>query len=203
VALADLLWACPECGEDRGLRPADGTCHACGTRFVRATGSTIRAIAPDGTVTARPAREWLDRLPDPASLLGTDPDAGDGPVRSADVDIRTVVRDEVVRGEAGYLNQVEVFGEPEPGSLTLDRDRLVVTREGGTAEAWPLEELTAVQASSSSLQLKRRGRPLAAYRFHDDSVYLWEQLLHAALRDFYGRTGRGSIVEFQPRISTR
>ncbi len=206
MALPDLLWACPECGEDRGLWNDSHTCSACGTRFVRGDGASIRAVHPDGTETARPAREWADLLRDPAELLHRDSGEADdtsAPVRSAEVTVRAVDSEVPVYGEAGYLNRVEVFGEPRPARLSLERDRLVVHGEGEAPDPWPLETLTAVQASSSSLQVKTRGRPLVAFRFQEDSVYLWEQLLHAALRDFYGRTGRGEIVEFQPRISSR
>lgn len=221
MALPDLLWACPACGEDRGLDD-DGVCAACDTRFARGRGSTIVATAPDGTTTVRSARKWLDRLPDPASLVGCGGagdagptgDAGDvgdaggkaapeAVVRSAAAAVRPVTAEQAVFGETGYLNRVEVFGDPVPGRLTLTCDALRVAREGEGEEVWPLEALTAVQASSSSLQLKRRGAPLVAFRFENDSVYLWEQLLHAALRDFYGRTGRGEILEFQPRIVAR
>ncbi|MFW6330262.1 MAG: hypothetical protein ACOC3J_00920 [Gemmatimonadota bacterium] len=207
MAVADLLWACPVCGRDRGLtRDDEARCTACGTRFQRVEGARIRAVAPDGTETRRLAREWVDRLPAPATLVQG---ARDGPVRAARVTARPVTSEARVFGEHGYLNLVEVFGDELAGELRLHRDRLIVALEPNSgapasiAGDWPLQELTAVQASSSSLQVKRRQVPLVAFRFLDDSVYLWEQLLRAALRDFYGRTGRGVIREFQPRIVTR
>lgn len=206
MPLYDLLWACPACGEDRGLLDDDETCSACGTRFLRETGAAIRSIAPDGSVSLRTPAEWADMLPAPASLLG------DHPVRTARVMIQPVTGEAAVAGRIGFLNRIEVFGKETPGTLTLLADGLVVT-EGGEAppEAggepgagrWGLETLTAVQTSSKSLQLNRRGAPLVSLRFLDDSVYLWERLIRAALRDFYGRTGRGEILEFQPRIVAR
>lgn len=113
-----------------------------------------------------------------------------------------VVDGETVHGEnGGYLNRFEIWGEPSPGRLEVWPERLILTLEGpGGAEVWPLESLTAVQASSHTLQLNRRGVPLASFAFLDDSIFLWEELLHAVLRAFYTRTGRGRIVEFQPRI---
>lgn len=201
MALADFFWACPSCGTDRGL-DREGRCRHCGTRFERGNGATIRAVGADGAVQARSAAEWLDGLPEPASLLG----GADrqGPVRTARVGIKPVVDDRRVFGERGYLNRVEVFGDEARGTLELYRDRLRVQGSGkGKGEEWPFESLTAVQASSGALQLKRRGLPLVSFRFLDDAVYLWEQLVRAALRDFYGRTGRGTIREFQPRIVTR
>ena len=208
MAIADLLWACPACGTDRGISPDDGVCMACGTRFDRGRKATIRATRPDGTTEVGSAAEWLRRLPDPSSLLEHEP------IRTAHVLIRSATGERRVFGESGYLNRAEIFGKGAPGRLRLEIDRLMVTREpaasgqagNGAAygeEVWPLEQLTAVQASSSSLQLKRRDHPLEAFRFLDDAVYLWEQLLRAALRDFYRRTGRGDIVEFQPRVAVR
>lgn len=207
MPIADLLWGCPLCGEDRGLTDDPPICRACGTRFLAGPNATIMAVAPDGAETARSAPDWLERLPDPASLLDNDP------VRTAHVTIRAATDEKKVFGAGGYLNRVEVFGEPSPGTLRLERDRLIIARDGvgedPTAkkgeepEVWPLDTLTAVQTSSKSLQVKRRDRPLLAFRFHDDAVFLWERLLRVALRDFYGRTGRGEIREFQPRIVTR
>ncbi len=197
MALSDLLWACPVCGEDRALGAGEGTCGACGTRFGRGPGALIRAVASDGAVTEGSARDWLERLPDPASFLVHDP------VRTAHVAIRAASATAPVHGAGGYLNRVEVFDDPVPGVLRLHGDRLEVEREGESPVSWPLDSLTAVQASSGTLQLKRRDAPLIAFRFHDDAVYLWEELLRAALRDFYGRTGRGVIQEFQPRIVAR
>lgn len=212
MPISDLLWGCPACGEDRGLnrglRDDPPVCSACGTRFLTGPNATIRAVAPDGSETTRSAPDWLERLPEPSSLLDNHP------VRIARVSIRIAADEKKIFGAGGYLNRVEVFGEESDGILRLERDRLLVTREGEgegegeeqepvEPEVWPLETITAVQTSSKSLQLKRRNRPLVAFRFLDDAVFFWERLLRAALRDLYGRTGRGEIREFQPRIETR
>ena len=141
-------------------------------------------------------------LPDPETLVAQ-ADTADQEIRSADVRVSRVTGFDTVRDAERYLNRIELWGEEAPASLELRRDRLVLVPEEGEPVAWPLESLTAVQASSSSLQLNRRDEPLVSLRFSDDSVYLWEELLHAALRDFYRRTGRGEILEFQPRIVTR
>ena len=208
MAISDLLWACPTCGEDRGLQNPDCLCSACGTRFLRGPAATIRAVDPGGVETTRSAAEWIERLPGLETLLDADP------IRAANVRIRAVTGDKAVYGEAGYLNRAELFGDPEPGLLTLRKDRLVVARGGSgeepgnepgeaSPEEWPLEALTAVQASSSSLQVKRAGKALVSFRFPDDAIYLWENLLREAVRVFYRESGRGEILEFQPRIVTR
>lgn len=203
MALPDLLWACPECGEDRGLSPdrPGARCRKCGTRFRRAEGASIRADRPDGSTVVKRPREWVDRLPDPADMIQQGSD--DRPLRTARVTARRVTGTETVYGRDGYLNRIELWGDEEPGTLELWPEGLVYTaeEEGGPAR-WPLNAIVAVQASSNSLQINRRDEPLVAFRFTDDSIMLWEDLLRAALRDFYGRTGRGEILEFQPRILT-
>ena len=140
-------------------------------------------------------------LPDPETIVAQG-DTANHVIRSADVQVSRVTGFDTVRDADGYLNRIELWGEEAPASLELRKDRLVLAPEEGGPVTWPLESLTAVQASSSSLQLNRRGEPLVSFRFTDDSIFLWEHLLHAALRDFYRRTGRGEILEFQPRIVT-
>ncbi len=202
MAIPDFLWACPECGEDRGLiRDRTGfRCRTCATRFRRVQGASIRAERPDGSSVIRRPREWLARLPEPADLLRERAD--DQPLRSARVTTRWVTGTDTVRGREGYLNRIELWGDEEQGTLEIRPDSLVYAPDGETPIRWPLQSIVAVQASSSSLQINRSDEPLVAFRFTDDSIRLWEELLHAALRDFYGRTGRGEIVEFQPRITT-
>lgn len=203
MPLTDLLWACPRCGTDRGLRPAgrhDFACASCGTRYRRDRAARIRATDPDGQVVVRDAGEWVDRLPDVDALVER---AGEGVVRSARVEARHATETDVVRDGSDYLNRVEVFGPVEAGRLALDRDALSLASDRGPETRWGLERLTAVQASSTTLQVKVRQTPLVSFRFLDDSVFLWDLLLQAALRRFYHRTGRGGIVEFQPRIETR
>lgn len=221
MALPDLLWACPECGEDRGLEPdrPGYRCTGCETRFVRDRGASIRAERPDGTHEVAAPETWLERLPDPASLLerrrdGTD--APGGPVRAARVSRSHVTGARAVHGAHGYLNRIELWGDEVRGTLALHPDRLVFRPQEGQegagspqgrgedapGAAWPLDAVTAVQASSASLQINTRDAPLASFRFHDDSVFLWERLVQAALRARYRRAGRGEILEFQPRIAT-
>ncbi len=204
MPISELLWACPVCGQDRGLEPGrDGSrCRACQTLFRRGKGAAIRALAPDGTETVHPPNVWLDQLPAPETIVA-EHDSTNGPIRVAKVLIARVTGSDTVHGETGYLNRIEIWGEEQPGTLELGADALVFGfQEPEEPERWPLETLTAVQASSHTIQLRRRGLPLVSFRFLDDSVFLWEELLHEVLQVFYRRTGRGRIVEFQPRIVT-
>jgi hypothetical protein len=203
MSIPSLLWACPACGTDRGLEASRGgaMCRACGTRFRRDRGASLRAVHVDGRTETRSAADWLDLLPEPRTVIR---EAGQGqPVRSSRVLISEVTGEVAVRADGAYLNRIERWGEPWPGRLEMWHDRLVVARDAGLRSAWPLDTLTAVQTSSKDLQLNRQDGPLTSFRFTDDSSYFWERLLHALLRDFYGRTGRGEIAEFQPRIATR
>lgn len=203
MAIPDLLWACPACGLDRGLEPERKgyRCSRCGTVFRRGRGAAIRADAPDGSRTVLRPADWLARLPEPQAFVQQRLGEGNE-IRAARASMRRGVGFERVFGEHGYLNRVEVWGEPTAGRLELWAGRLVWSPDQGDSEAWPLDSLTAVQASSRAIQLNRARAPLVEARFDDDSIFLWERLLHAALREFYGRTGRGEIVEFQPRIVT-
>lgn len=201
MALPDLLWACPACGTDRGLQPVGSAfvCAACRTCFRRDRAARIRATRPDGERIVLEASEWVDRLPDVETLV----EGGEGPIRTARVLARLMTKTDVVREGKTYLNRIEVLGDPEPAAVALSHDSLSLRRDGRPPTDWPLDRLAAVQASSSTLQVKVRGEPLLSLRFLDDSIFLWELLLQTVLRRFYERTGRGAIAEFQPRIVVR
>ena len=237
MALTDLLWACPVCGRDRGLQ-ADGrrafACDGCHTTFRRDRDARIRATRADGSTEVASAAAWVDRLPALDSLMPRPEEAaaaaGAGEagatVRTARVRSRQATKTDVVRGDSGYLNRIEIFDRDAPGRLELTTDALVyrpgaagsegpdgshgsdpaVGPDAGenveAARTWGLGQLTAVQASSRTLQIKVRDRPLVSFRFEDDSVFLWELLLQEVLRRYYRRAGRGEIAEFQPRIVT-
>jgi hypothetical protein len=101
-----------------------------------------------------------------------------------------------------FLGCVERFGPREPGSLRLDDQRLQFDRPGRPPYVWRLEVITAVQPSSTALQIKAKGQPVAAFRFVESSVRVWEAWIQEAVRRRYRSLGRGEITEFQPRIRT-
>ena len=109
----------------------------------------------------------------------------------------------LVRHRGCFVGRVERLGSPRPGTLRLTCDALEFAPASGPVRRWPLAEISAVQASSGTLQVKPRRQPLAAFRFPEGSVRLWEELLREALRRFYRSAGRGEIMEFQPRIVAR
>jgi hypothetical protein len=198
LALTDLLWACPQCGT-LGAIDDEGRCR-CQVRFRRTDGAMIEASYPDGRTEVRTAAAWVDELPDPATLLRV----GEGEtVRRADVVFQEVTGTQDIHSGGRFLNRIEQFGAARNGFLELRRGAFRYGESDAEPVVLPMEALTAVQASSSTLQLKARHRPLVSFRFPDDSVFLWELLTQTALSDFYRRSGRGRIVEFQPRIVAR
>jgi hypothetical protein len=198
VGISDLLWACPECGTVGGI-DTRGAC-GCGVSFQRGKGSHIVARKAGSPSVARSPAEWVDRLPPVETLL----DAGEGTiVRRASVVAREVTGTTKVRKGGRFLNRIEQYGPKRPATLEMLPEALIYRPEGYGGREWPFDALTAVQTSSSTLQLNIRDHPLVSFRFLDDSLVLWERLLHAALRQFYRKTGRGEIAEFQPRIVTR
>jgi len=114
-------------------------------------------------------------------------------------------REEEAIGYRGRLfGFVEVLGEPAVATLRLTEEGLeILNGDGRPEEGWSLMELRAVQSTSSSLQIYTADGELVQFRFGDASPLYWESLLHRALRKAYRESGRGEIVEFQPRISVR
>lgn len=196
MAIHDLLWACPECGAEEALRRAGRgeACAACGTHYRQLGGGRIAASRPGRGEVVRGAAEWLAHLPEVTAVTqraGTE----------AAATLRRAERDEAVRVAGEYLGRVEQFGPSTEGRLRLTPDALEFTPSGrGERQAWLLGDLTAVQLSSGSLQLKVRAEPLLSFRFSESSPRLWEARLGATLSAFYARHGRGRIVELQPRI---
>lgn len=189
--IRDLLWACVICGEEEALRVDNRveTCSACGAQYRRTKGAHI-AIAVQGRgVETRTAAEWSSQLP-PVSPSG-----------KAECLVRAAESELSVRGYGEYLGRVEKFGNFHFGDIELSDTALKFTaREGDHSFEWPLRDITAVQPSSTALQIKASGRPVVSIKFVNSSSRLWEERLHVALRKHY--SGR-EVIDFQPRISVR
>ena len=199
MAIRDLLWACPACGVPNALAPASrrsDACRSCGAVLRRGPGANIVLEVPGRAPAARAACDWCADLPAP------DPDAepldGHATLREAE----SVEQPLHQNGE--LLGFIERFRPAVQGVVTLT-DGAVRFRsdDGSLVRSWPLERLTAVQPASAALQLKARDQPVVSLRFTSCSVRLWERRIQNALRRLYREAGRGEIVEFQPRISTR
>jgi hypothetical protein len=195
MAIHDLLWACPDCHAYASIR-TDGreeVCTRCNSRFRRGSNSSIMAIRPDGSREARTAVEWEARLP-PIDAPNTDGTLGPD---SATIRIGQSKRP-VLEGKR-LLGFAERFGPKTPATLRLDPGTLEVDVAGSQGFQWALEELTAVQPSSSALQLNTR-TTLLSVRFENASVRRWEAVLCRFLRERARELGRGDVAEFQPRI---
>jgi hypothetical protein len=197
MAIRDLLWACTVCGTFASIRDAgrrSERCERCGTSYRRGRGALIEVGERGGEVRTHTPAELVDRLP-PISEMPL-PNGRLGPVPA----IVRVARAAVpVRDGPDFLGRVEVFGPAVSATITLDDHTLAA----GIPErplVWPLETITAVQPSSSTLQINSRAHPLASFRFRDQSVRLWEEMLQDRLRRVHSAAGNRRIVQFHPRI---
>lgn len=196
MAIRDLLWACPLCGAVSGLRRVDGRerCRACGTEYRRGAGSRIVAFPVGRPRLDRSSVEWLAGLPP------IEPFPDGGASRETRVSARFAGVDVRVRWRGELLGFREALGEPVAGVLRLTPDRLEFQALGGELHGWSLGEITGVQPSSSTVQVKPRHEGVVGFRFTDESPRLWEELLGESLRRWYRRAGRGEVIEFQPRV---
>jgi hypothetical protein len=165
------------------------TCTKCGAKYRRSHGAEIAVEVAGQGIETRSAAEWTRLLP-PVIPTGT-----------AEVLVRVAESDMPVGGYGEYLGRVERFGNFMFGHVELTDAVLIFrARDGEGSFEWPIGELTAVQPSSTSLQLKARGRSVASFKFVDSSSRLWEERIQLALRQYYSQR---EIIEFQPRIRLR
>jgi len=201
VAIRHLLHSCPICGLVGGVRAGERgeACTGCGTRYRRGRGSRIRAQRARADDVVLTAAEWMQRLVDLDDLRFATGEPPPEPIA-----LREAGDQRPVRGAQGeLLGWVETFGAPRRGLLSIDRDALVFHRDDGHSLAVPLLDVTAIQASSTALLVKRRARPVLALGFVSGSLRLWEHAIRLRIRDLYRESGRGEILDFQPTICTR
>lgn len=198
MAIRDLFWACPDCGTRRAWRPVRGgdLCGACGTRFRRGRGAHILARRRSGEHVTRSATAWVDRLPpilEPAAPLDG------GPTRAR---LRiALANDRPVRRGGELLGWVERFGPWRVGTLALRDASLDFLAADGDRLTARVEQFTAIQPASRSLQIGLRGHRTWSVRLQDDSLIWWDALLQEAVRRHWARSGRGEVACFQPTIA--
>lgn len=197
MAIRDALWACPFCRAIDSIRPAgdDEACSACGATFRPAPRAMITAGPPASPPETRSVEDWEARLP---SL----DQAAEGPPGRASAILRTATAPRPVRFREGLLGWAERFGPKTPATVEIDEDFLRL-RTDAREQTWELTTVTAVQPSSSAVQLHRRDGALISLAFPEASVRLWEARLQAAVRRAYRNAGRGEITDFHPTIRTR
>jgi hypothetical protein len=192
VAIHYLLYACVECGREDSLKAEKDAevCERCHTRYTRVEQARIRVEPPNQPAIDRTAAEWLDLL----NETGLARELG----HSVRVLLRIANQQKPYRHSGIYLGHVEQFGAPLEGELQVDAEAIRFT--GTQSFIWPLDELTAVQPSSTSLQLKVRRGPVLSLKFPDSSPLLWEERIRHAVQERYTQAGKGEILEYQPRI---
>jgi len=200
VALIDFVYACPICGggvREEKEREAVLRCTCCAATLQRERGQDGK-----GTLHLKvPGRE--DRflsLAEVGALLAQQWEGSGVPSLEAEVSCRFSVAELPIRFEGELIGYHERYGPPRAGQLRLEGPRLrFIERERGVHH-WPLLDLQSLQGASSQLQITLRGGSVVAFRFRGDSPRRWEEGLRLALRQLWRETGRGEILEFQPRI---
>jgi hypothetical protein len=198
MPIRDALWACPFCHAIDSIRTVKRreACSRCAATFEPGPGATIVAGPSGGPAWARSVEEWEGDLP----ALDEAAAAGHGPVSAV---LRRASAPRPVHADGGLLGFAERFGPRIPATLEIAGPLLRILPVDGTPEEWQLAAVTAVQPSSSSVQLRRRDGALISLAFPDGSVRLWEARLQLAVRSAYRAAGRGEILEFHPTIRSR
>lgn len=199
MGIRDLLSVCPRCG--RGPLAAarrGGSCGPCGVTYRRGRGDRIVATGTDGSVEERRAAHWLDATP--ASEIPTSGNlAGPEPVVLRVAEPRSTA----VRYDGELIGWVEQFGTRRKGRLILTQLDLAFVGEDGGTRRIQVDDLTSIQPSSSSLQLRTRAGDILSLRFEESSVLHWERALQTAVKRRWSATGRGEVYDYQPRILAR
>jgi hypothetical protein len=196
MAIRDLLWACPVCGTFAAIRDSGRTeqCAACHTTFTRGKGATIELRLEDGSTEISSPARLVDRLP-PVSAMSL-PDGRLGPARTL---VRVARSTTPVKNGDDFLGNVELFGPAVEGTVTLD-SRTLATGIPENPIVWPLESITAVQPSSSTVQINSLVHPLTSFRFLEQSARLWEEAIQWRIRAVHEAAGRGTVIQFHPHI---
>jgi hypothetical protein len=215
--LVDFLFRCPYCGHDpmegKGVR---ASCSGCGRSFEPGKGGTAIRVDGDGKGPREVPAGILSRQMDDHGGALSLARGEDGRLRHhTRVRARFAHRESPVRFRGEFLGLFELFGVGDQGILALEHDHLTFhpgpqapengdgSGGGGETRVWPLLELRALQTSSSSAQISPRGGGVVLFRFPEDSVKRWEELLRGAISEVWEEAGRGKVIEFQPRIRTQ
>ncbi len=205
MSLKNLLFRCPDCGHE----PVDGdgdtvSCAACGRRYERGgPGACIRVRDPAGTVASCSAAQLVEAIGAHGGALSAALKEGGELDYRARARMRLVEEESPVYFSGRLLGFFERLGHDREGVLRLSTDTLAFSGPDGATLEWCLLDITALQTSSSSVQISPKGGAVAQFRFVDDSPRRWEELLQYALSEAWVRAGIGVIVDFQPRIATR
>lgn len=203
MPLAHLLYRCPRCGHEAlEGRGDEALCPRCDTAYERApSGRAIVVRAAGGASEVVPVAALVAAIRDHGGPL-TSARRNDGSVSySARATIRVATGEEPVRVAGRVLGFHERFGAERDGTLRASDDELVFTADdGGPPARWSYLDLRALQAASSTVQITPQAGPMVQFRFPADSPRRWEDLLRSLVAGAWREAGRGTVVEFQPRI---
>jgi hypothetical protein len=104
-----------------------------------------------------------------------------------------------VRHRGRLLGWAESFGPQVIGKASVDSQAFMLFLDRDVL-TWPLEDITAVQPSSATLQIHGGAHRLVSVRFLEDSVRRWEAVLHRTIQNRVRQLGRGEVAQFHPRI---
>lgn len=208
MALKDLIYLCPFCGADPTAAAGPSVrCPNCGRTF-EAGGPRAR-IRVEGGHGGEPSELTVATL-----LRGIEARGGalagsrqpDGSLfRRARVRVRVAHEERAVRFRDRLLGYYERFGPGRAGTLSLEGGTIEFRPSAGAGGPmrWAIEDLRALQTSSSAVQISPGAGGVVLFRFVDESPRRWDDLLRGALRERWRELGRGEILEFQPRIRAR
>lgn len=180
MSLADLVVDCRVCGGESFISEGrSAACTDCGAEY---------RYDPD-----------TDALTWTGGLVGNSGGAPGG-VPEARVSARFAFEEIPVRYHDGLLGFIEQRGPHTPGTLRLHPDRVEFVEDRGPTHTWDLLDVRAVQTASSSVQISPLEGGVVTFALAGPSPRRWEGLLREAVTAAWKAAGRGTVVEFQPRI---
>jgi hypothetical protein len=203
MPLSDFLYRCPSCGAAPTVSEGvSARCSRCRRSYTPGRGGgLIMERSPDGSQRAVHAAD-LAREIVVRGGPGSIPEEGTSFLETR-VRFRRAIREDAIRHEGKLLGYAERFDTPREGILRLDAVHLRILpadTDGHGDLTWALEDIQAIQASSSSIQFSPAAGGVVLLRFLDESPRRWDDLLRTALQARWYALGRGPIAEFQPRI---
>jgi hypothetical protein len=225
MPLTSFLYRCPACGATpMGEEREAARCPGCRRRYLPGPGhGLIVEVFPDGARKEVPAAALAVAM-EARGGPGRVPGAGE-PFQEARVRFRRATGEDAIRHDGELLGFAERLGAVREGLLRLNATHLRILPEPSTVRrrpprtsgngagggsgpgaaelVWALEDLQALQTSSSTVQFSPADGGVVLLEFINDSPRRWEDLLRSALRKRWKALGWGMIVEFQPRLRAR
>ena len=205
MPLRHFLYRCPDCGSLDVAGAGDrAVCEGCRVVYRRGRGGLIRSRNANGTAEVVSPAALARRMEEQGGPLEeVDPDSGPQGLHRARARVQRSLGEEPVYLGARLLGFREVLGDGSDGVLHAGPDGIHFEPDDGPQPLrWSLLDIQSLQGSSSTVQIRAPATGLVSFRLASDSPFRWEELLARLLRRAWEAAGRGTIVEFQPRIIT-